>query len=56
MKKRMFFNAFRMNCVTHMSPGPWVRDDDRMTDYCNLQQWVEFAKLLATTPGTSAPG
>lgn len=46
MKKRMYFNAFRMNCVTHMSPGLWVRDDDHMIDYCDLRHWTEFARLL----------
>ena len=46
MKKRMFFNAFRMNCVTHMSPGLWMREDDHMVDYTSLEHWTEFARLL----------
>ncbi len=46
MKKRMYFNAFRMNCVTHMSPGLWVREDDHMVDYTSLAHWTEFARLL----------
>lgn len=46
MKPRMYFNAFRMNCVTHMSPGLWVRDDDHMTDYTSLAHWTAFARLL----------
>ncbi|MGR8919945.1 MAG: LLM class flavin-dependent oxidoreductase [Gammaproteobacteria bacterium] len=46
MKKRMYFNAFRMNCVTHMSPGLWVRDDDEMVEYTSLTHWTEFARLL----------
>ena len=28
MKRRIYFNAFHMNCVVHQSPGLWVRDDD----------------------------
>ncbi len=44
--KRMYFNAFRMNCVTHMSPGLWTRADDHMTDYLSLDHWTEFARLL----------
>ncbi len=44
--KRMYFNAFRMNCVTHMSPGLWTREDDHMVDYTSLKHWTEFAKLL----------
>lgn len=46
MKKRIYFNAFHMNCVVHQSPGLWVRDDDHMTDYTDLDGWVELAKLL----------
>jgi alkanesulfonate monooxygenase SsuD/methylene tetrahydromethanopterin reductase-like flavin-dependent oxidoreductase (luciferase family) len=46
MPKRVLFNAFHMNCVVHQSPGLWVREDDRMTDYTDLNTWVELAKLL----------
>ncbi len=46
VKKRMFFNAFHMNCVVHQSPGLWVREDDHMADYKNLDSWIEFAKLI----------
>ena len=46
MKRRIYFNAFHMNCVVHQSPGLWVRDDDHMTEYTDLNQWVEFAKLV----------
>ena len=46
MKKRMYFNAFSMNCVTHMSPGLWTREDDHMVDYTALEHWTEFARLL----------
>ena len=46
MNKRIYFNAFHMNCVVHQSPGLWVRDDDRMCDYNDLDTWVELAKLL----------
>jgi len=46
MKKRMLFNAFRMNCVTHMSPGLWRRDGDEMVDYTSLSHWTKFAQLL----------
>ena len=24
MNKRIYFNAFHMNCVVHQSPGLWV--------------------------------
>jgi FMN-dependent oxidoreductase (nitrilotriacetate monooxygenase family) len=46
VKKRIYFNAFHMNCVVHQSPGLWVRADDRMCDYTDLDTWVELAKLL----------
>ena len=46
MKKRIYFNAFHMNCVVHQSPGLWVREDDNMVNYTDLDQWVELAKLL----------
>ncbi len=46
MNKRIYFNAFHMNCVVHQSPGLWVRADDRMSDYTDLDTWVELAKLL----------
>ncbi len=45
-RKRMLFNAFHMNCVVHQSPGLWVRDDDHMVDYNDLDRWVDFAKLM----------
>lgn len=46
MNKRIYFNAFHMNCVVHQSPGLWVRAEDRAADYTNLETWVELAKLL----------
>lgn len=46
MHKRIYFNAFHMNCVVHQSPGLWVRPDDRMHQYTDLETWVELAKLL----------
>ncbi len=45
-KPRMYFNAFRMNCVTHMSRGLWTRADDHMVDYTSLDHWLEFARLM----------
>lgn len=46
MTKRIYFNAFHMNCVVHQSPGLWVRADDKMDRYTDLDTWVELAKLL----------
>ena len=41
MNKRIYFNAFHMNCVVHQSPGLWVRSDDRMHQYTDLRTWIE---------------
>lgn len=46
MGKRIYFNAFHMNCVVHQSPGLWVRPDDQMHRYTDLSTWVELARLL----------
>jgi len=46
MGKRIYFNAFHMNCVVHQSPGLWVHPDDQMHKYTDLSTWVELAKLL----------
>jgi len=46
MAKRIYFNAFHMNCVVHQSPGLWVHPDDKMQQYTDLQVWVDLAQLL----------
>jgi long-chain alkane monooxygenase len=46
VKKRIYFNAFHMNCVVHQSPGLWVNPDDQMHSYTDLGTWVDLAKLL----------
>ena len=46
MKKRIYFNAFNMNCVVHQSPGLWVRENDNMVKYTDLDTWVDFARLI----------
>lgn len=44
--KRLLFNAFSMNCVSHIHHGLWRRDDTRQTEYASLDPWVELATLL----------
>jgi FMN-dependent oxidoreductase (nitrilotriacetate monooxygenase family) len=46
VSKRIYFNAFHMNCVVHQSPGLWVCADDQMCNYTDLETWVELARLL----------
>lgn len=44
--KRLLFNAFSMNCVSHLNHGLWGRADTRQTDYLSLDAWMELAKIL----------
>ncbi len=46
MGKRIYFNAFHMNCVVHHSAGLWVHPDDKMHKYTDLASWVELARVL----------
>jgi long-chain alkane monooxygenase len=46
MNKRIYFNAFHMNCVVHQSPGLWVSPNDQMHRYTDLGTWVDLARLL----------
>jgi FMN-dependent oxidoreductase (nitrilotriacetate monooxygenase family) len=43
---RLRFNAFSMNCVSHIHHGQWVRPDTRQLDYTDLDAWIELAQLL----------
>lgn len=44
--KRLLFNAFSMNCVSHIQHGLWGRADTRQTEYTSLDAWLELAKIL----------
>ena len=43
---RLRFNAFAMNCVSHIHHGQWTRADTRQLEYTSLDPWVELAQLL----------
>jgi long-chain alkane monooxygenase len=45
-QRRLRFNAFAMNCVSHIHHGQWVRPDTRQLEYNTLDPWVELAVLL----------
>jgi FMN-dependent oxidoreductase (nitrilotriacetate monooxygenase family) len=45
-ERRLRFNAFVMNCVSHIHHGQWVRPDTRQLEYNRLDPWVELAVLL----------
>ena len=44
--KRLLFNAFSMNCVSHIHHGLWRREDTRQLEYTSLDAWVDLAKTL----------
>ncbi|PVH26179.1 LLM class flavin-dependent oxidoreductase [Sphingobacterium corticibacter] len=46
MSKKISFNAFEMNCITHQSPGLWRHPKDRSTEYKDLEYWTDLAKIL----------
>ncbi|MDR0761852.1 MAG: LLM class flavin-dependent oxidoreductase [Campylobacteraceae bacterium] len=46
MSKKIFFNAFEMNCVGHQSPGLWSHPRDRSWQYKDLEYWTDLAKTL----------
>ncbi len=35
-----------MNCIGHIQQGLWQHPRDRSTEYCNLDHWVDLAKML----------
>ena len=39
--KRLLFNAFTMNCVSHIQHGLWVRDDTRQL-HPSLRAWSDL--------------
>ncbi|WP_053218481.1 LLM class flavin-dependent oxidoreductase [Virgibacillus senegalensis] len=45
-KKRIYLNAFDMNCAGHQSPGLWTHPDDQSHKYKDSDYWIELAKLL----------
>jgi long-chain alkane monooxygenase len=46
MTQRLRFNAFSMNCVSHIHHGQWVRPDTRQLEYATLDPWIELAQIL----------
>ena len=44
--RRLLFNAFSMNCVSHIHHGLWRRDDTAQTAYKKLDTWVDLARVL----------
>lgn len=44
--KRIYLNAFDMNCVGHQSPGLWTHPDDQAHRYKDLEYWTDLAQIL----------
>lgn len=44
--RRLRFNAFSMNCVSHIHHGQWVRTDTRQTEYHTIAPWIELVQIL----------
>lgn len=45
-KKRIYLNAFDMNCVAHQSPGLWLHPEDQSHRYNDIEYWIELAQIL----------
>lgn len=45
-KKRIYLNAFDMNCAGHQSPGLWTHPDDESYRYTDMDYWTELAQIL----------
>jgi FMN-dependent oxidoreductase (nitrilotriacetate monooxygenase family) len=46
MRKRLIFNAFSMNAVSHVYHGLWRHPESRQTELNKLSTWVELAQIL----------
>lgn len=46
MTKKISFNAFEMNCISHQSPGLWRHPQDRSVEYKDLEYWTDLAQIL----------
>ncbi|SDK01874.1 LLM class flavin-dependent oxidoreductase [Sediminibacillus albus] len=44
--KRIYLNAFDMNCAGHQSPGLWTHPEDQSHKYKDSDYWIELAQLL----------
>ncbi|MFE4810631.1 LLM class flavin-dependent oxidoreductase [Peribacillus simplex] len=45
-KKRIYLNAFDMNCAGHYSPGLWTHPADKSSTYKDAEYWIHLAKVL----------
>ncbi|WP_338472570.1 LLM class flavin-dependent oxidoreductase [Niallia sp. XMNu-256] len=45
-KKRIYLNAFDMNCAVLYSPGLWTHPTDKSSTYKDAEYWTHLAKVL----------
>ena len=45
MKKEISFNAFEMNCISHLSPGLWRYPNDKALCYKDMEYWQNIARI-----------
>jgi FMN-dependent oxidoreductase (nitrilotriacetate monooxygenase family) len=45
-QKRVYLNAFCMNCVGFQSPGLWTHPDDEAYRYTDMEYWADLARML----------
>lgn len=45
MKKEISFNAFEMNCISHLSPGLWRYPNDKALCYKDMEYWQNIAQI-----------
>lgn len=44
-RKHIRFNAFDMNCITHLSPGLWRYPGDEALRYKDIEYWQNVARI-----------
>lgn len=43
--KLISFNAFEMNCISHLSPGLWRYPNDQALHYKDIEYWQNIARI-----------
>ncbi|WP_182086281.1 LLM class flavin-dependent oxidoreductase [Aureimonas sp. ME7] len=46
MTKRLIFNGFSMNVVSHIYHGLWRHPDSRQTEFNDLQYWIDLVRIF----------
>ena len=46
MRKRLIFNGFSMNVVSHIYHGLWRHPNTKQVEFTDLATWIELVRLL----------